>query len=308
MAAHLNLPFPGPQPNRPPIVPKPDRTVVDLSERTPPMADYIEITDAGGTKRKVSVDEVASQFVQRLKMQFGADGSATDVSAESPLPVGDAAVLAKLGEILTALGLTLKVGDGVGALTVDGTVTLGAGTAAIGKLAANSGVDIGDVDVTSLTGGTIAHDAVDSGNPLKVGARARTELAAAVSQDDRSDLMADKYGRLLTAPTPLGQRVSATLARTTNESGQLLAALAEGAYVITAISVTNAHATVATKVEILDNETVKWKGYAGAVGGGFVVCDPNGLFVTTKNQAVKGKCVTTGADVDITVSGYKIPA
>lgn len=33
---------------------------------------------------------------------------------------------------------------------VSGTVALGAGTASIGKLAANSGVDIGDVDVTSL--------------------------------------------------------------------------------------------------------------------------------------------------------------
>jgi len=34
-------------------------------------------------------------------------------------------------------------------ITVTGTVTLGAGTAAFGKLSANSGVDIGDVDVTS---------------------------------------------------------------------------------------------------------------------------------------------------------------
>lgn len=33
---------------------------------------------------------------------------------------------------------------------VNGTVALGAGTATIGKLGANSGVDIGDVDVTSL--------------------------------------------------------------------------------------------------------------------------------------------------------------
>lgn len=37
-----------------------------------------------------------------------------------------------------------------------GDVTLTAGTAAIGKLAANSGVDIGDVDVTSIVPGTAA--------------------------------------------------------------------------------------------------------------------------------------------------------
>lgn len=41
-------------------------------------------------------------------------------------------------------------------LITSGTIILGAGTAAIGKLAANSGVDIGDVDVTSVVPGTAA--------------------------------------------------------------------------------------------------------------------------------------------------------
>lgn len=48
---------------------------------------------------------------------------------------------------------------------VSGTVALGAGTAAIGKLAANSGVDIGDVDVTSLP----AHLGTVASNTVKVG-------------------------------------------------------------------------------------------------------------------------------------------
>lgn len=270
------------------------------------MADNVKVDEGSGPK--IATDEVGGVQVQRVKPQFGADGSATDVSFESPFPVADAAVLAKLAEILTALGLTIKVGDGSGALTVDGTVTLGAGSAAFGKLAANSGVDIGDVDVKTLEGGTVAHAAADAGSPVKVGGRARTELAAAVAQNDRADLMTDKFGRLLISPTPLDQRVSAILNRTNAELGQLLAALETGAYVITGISVTNAHASVSTKVEILDKETVKWKGYAAAAGGGFVVADPNGLFVTTKNQALNGKCATTGADVDISVSGFKIPA
>ena len=38
--------------------------------------------------------------------------------------------------------------------SASGTVVLGAGTAAFGKLSANSGVDIGDVDVTSIAAGT----------------------------------------------------------------------------------------------------------------------------------------------------------
>lgn len=102
---------------------------------------------------------------------------------------------------------------------------LPAGTNAIGKLAANSGVDIGDVDilsiaagdnnignvdivsgtittVTTLTGGGIAHDSADSGNPHKMGAKAYspdgTTPGTAVAEADRTDLKADLDGRLFT--------------------------------------------------------------------------------------------------------------
>lgn len=83
--------------------------------------------------------------------------------------------------LVTGTGGTFPVTDSGGSLTVDGTVAatqsgtwnvgtvttvttvaavtaitnaLPAGTNAIGKLAANSGVDIGDVDVTSISAGT----------------------------------------------------------------------------------------------------------------------------------------------------------
>jgi hypothetical protein len=63
---------------------------------------------------------------------------------------------------VNASGAAVPVTDNSGSLTVDngGTfavqATLEAGTAAFGKLSANSGVDIGDVDVTSVTPGTAA--------------------------------------------------------------------------------------------------------------------------------------------------------
>jgi hypothetical protein len=54
--------------------------------------------------------------------------------------------------------------------------------------------------VTTLTGGGIAHDAADSGNPIKVGAKAfspdGTTPGTAVAEGDRSDLKADLDGRL----------------------------------------------------------------------------------------------------------------
>jgi hypothetical protein len=285
---------------------------------------------------KVASDVIEGEAYQRIKMQTGADGTATDVSTANPMPVSDAGGTLSIDDG----GGKVSVDDGGGSLTVDGSLdvfdanvyeyttyiyealagtlnvagavaisgAIPAGTNAIGKLAANSGVDIGDVDVTSLTGGTVAHDAADSGNPIKVGARALTALITAVSNNDRVDLTTDKFARLLATVAPLDQRVSGTLNRTNTESGQILAAVENVAYVVTAITVVNAHATVGTKVEILDGETVKWKGYAGALGGGFSIADPNGLFVGTKNTKLAAKNVTTGADVDINVSAYKIPA
>jgi hypothetical protein len=89
----------------------------------------IAITPGSGDN--VSFDD----NVQRVKATFGAAGTQTDVSSSDPMPVSGP---------LTDTQLRAT------AVPVSGTVALGAGSAAIGKLAANSGVDIGDVDVTSL--------------------------------------------------------------------------------------------------------------------------------------------------------------
>lgn len=83
------------------------------------MADGVPITAGSGTT--IATDDAgASGHVQVVKLALSADGSATPVTAD-------------------ANGLEVQVGT-----------ALPAGTNAIGKLAANSGVDIGDVDVTSL--------------------------------------------------------------------------------------------------------------------------------------------------------------
>jgi hypothetical protein len=95
----------------------------------------------------------------------------TNISGTVSLPTG-AATAAKqpaLGtagsassDVITVQGvasmtpiLVNATGSGDVPITLAGeTVVLGAGSAAIGKLAANSGVDIGDVDVTSIAAGS----------------------------------------------------------------------------------------------------------------------------------------------------------
>ena len=121
-----------------------------------------------------------------------------------------------------------------------GTVILGAGTAAIGKLTANSGVDIGDVDVTSLpsipagsnTIGKVDVNAIapvdflDSGLVdtstaaiASTGTTVVSSLAAACTeieiQEDIGEFMSLRVGGTVKAYLPLGGgRVKVSLAAT----------------------------------------------------------------------------------------------
>lgn len=82
-------------------------------------------------------------------------------------------------------------------------VALPAGTNAIGKLAANSGVDIGDVDVTSIPGivGTIADDATTPGAPVMIGGQAKetdgTDPGSVSAEDDVARAIFDRNRRQL---------------------------------------------------------------------------------------------------------------
>ena len=105
-------------------------------------------------------------------------------------------------------------------------VALPAGTNAIGKLSANTGIDIGDVGVLSIAAGDnnignvdvvtlpnvtlaagtntnevvgdAAHDAVIAGNPVAIGVRANAnEPATPVADGDATHLWADLLGRLV---------------------------------------------------------------------------------------------------------------
>jgi len=67
-----------------------------------------------------------------------------------------------------------------------GQIKLAAGTAGIGKLTANSGVDIGDVDILSIAAGTniigkVGHDITTIGHGVKTVTTAGTDLALAAS-------------------------------------------------------------------------------------------------------------------------------
>lgn len=145
-----------------------------------------------------------------------------DVSGTVSLPTGasTAAKQPALGTAGTASADVITV-QGIASMTalkVDGSAVtqpisiaaaLPAGTNGIGKLTANAGVTIGAVEIaaaqtlatlTTLTGSSVAHDAADSGNPHKIGAKAIAHGAnpTAVAAGDRTDLYANRAGILFT--------------------------------------------------------------------------------------------------------------
>jgi hypothetical protein len=260
-----------------------------------------------------------------------------------------------IGTVNVAAAQTLATVTTVGAVTAI-TNALPAGTNAIGKLAANSGVDIGDVDVTTIAGvapafgdgakgatvlrttlatdsagiiatgtqgspsaayvstvaaGDIAHDAVDSGNPQKIGGVARSSEPTAVATADRVQAMFDLVGKLIVLPYANPENFvsgAITSAMTGTTSTSLVAAPAAGLRnYLTQITVSNSHATVGTDIVIQDGSggTTLYTIPAAAVYGGAVITFPTPLRQPTTATAIFCANVTTGASTKVSASGYK---
>lgn len=157
--------------------------------------------------------------------------------------------------------------------------------------------------------GEAAHDAATTGAPVLIGAEARASDGTAVASGDVTRIQADTLGKVVVLPGAThDMHTTGTTNYTNNTGADVIVAAGAGVRIaVTNILVTNAHASVSTKVSIRDGTTAKITGYALAAGGGFSLsAGGRPLFITTANTAVTAICATTGADVDVSVSGYKI--
>lgn len=159
--------------------------------------------------------------------------------------------------------------------------------------------------------GDIAHDGVDSGNPVKVGGRATNAEPTAVASGDRAQFITDLVGKLITLPYANPENFvsgAITTAMTSTTSTSLVAAPGAGLRnYITTIIVSNAHATVGTDVVIQDGSggTTLMTIPAAAVYGGAVINLPVPLRQPTTNTALFCANVTTGASTKVSAVGYK---
>lgn len=243
------------------------------------MADNKAVTPGVGAT--FATDEIGGVDYPRIKNTWGADGTATDVSAANPMPV------VQTGTHNIGTVTTVTTVSAVTALTN----ALPAGTNAIGKLAANTGVDIGDVDILTIAGvapafnagaagatvlrtvsasddpivsaiaGTVVDGAADGGNSSKIAGVVHTALSGDTleADGDRAHFPTGPDLVPYVRPhAPLDDIVSGNVSNTDGTSTQVIAAQAAGIKTyLTTIAITNMHASTVAFVEIKDGATTK---------------------------------------------------
>ena len=127
---------------------------------------------------------------------------------------------------------------------------------------------------TTVDAGDVAHDGVDSGNPIKVGGKARNANPAAVANGDRVDAFFDLRGKQiigLNAPRELVGNQVTTITSSTTET-TIVTAGGSGVYRdLTSLTVTNKSAT-GTVCTLKDASAGTTRGiYYAAAGGGFSI-------------------------------------
>jgi hypothetical protein len=215
--------------------------------------------------------------------------------------------------------------------TID--AALPAGTNGIGKLTANAGVTIGAVEiaaaqtlatvttvstvtaVTTLTGGGIAHDAADSGNPVKVGAKAvaTPSTATMVAAADRVDATADLDSALFVRHVLLGDIITEAISNTDGASTATtnFAATASARNYITALTVFRTDtATTLSYIDFRDGTggAVLYRVPLPPAGGAVLSNGGEPLFYTTANTALAFDVSTALTTVYISLTGFKSKA
>lgn len=221
---------------------------------------------------------------------LGMGRQAVAASKSIGLSTEDKAVLdAIAASLVTAVASLSVVDDWDSSDTLK--ATLQAGTAAFGKLAANSGVDIGDVDVLTIAGvapafgtgafgatvlrtvsatddpvvtaiaGTVDDGAADAGRSSKIAGVVHTALSTDTleADGDRAHFPTGPDLVPYVRPhAPLDDIVSGNASNTDGTSTQVIAAQAAGIKTyLTSIAITNMHASTVAYVEIKDGATAK---------------------------------------------------
>jgi len=204
-------------------------------------------------------------------------------------------------------------------------LTDGTSVAAVHNLAANDALSVAVVNAsgTQITGfgtGDVAHDAADSGNPVKIGAKALVfgTNPTAVTANDRTDLYANRAGVLFVLgghPNIITHAVNYTAAQTdaaiiSVSAGekivvtQLMATADKANTVDVAVAVGFGAATTPTGAGVLGRHPgiAAGSGFSRGSGDGIIGAGADGEDVRITSE------VPTSGSIDIVLSYFTIPA
>ena len=155
-------------------------------------ASTLRVTVASDTTGVLSVDDNGSSLTVDTTGTAGLEVIQATAADLNVTEANSTAILADTASMDTNLGTLAGAVSGT-EMQVDVVAALPAGTNAIGKLAANSGVDIGDVDVTSISAGSnLVGDVGISGARTSGG----TTLYKNIDVDESEDQIKGTAGQL----------------------------------------------------------------------------------------------------------------
>jgi hypothetical protein len=195
-------------------------------------------------------------------------------------------------EITAGRGQTV-IGQGLGVILTGATAT----TTNIGTVTAN-------------VAGQAAHDAVISGNPVRMAARALTAAYASVATGDVADLVSTLQGVLVTRPWQIPELEWSSVAAAGGVINTTDVVLAPAAGVglrryICSLQLSN-NSAVATEIVLKDGAAIIWRGHLPANAPMSEIIFENPL-KTTANTALNFACIATGAAIYVNAQGFTAP-
>jgi len=160
--------------------------------------------------------------------------------------------------------------------------------------------------------GTVAHDGVDAGNPVKIGAKAISSQSGLtlVAANDRTDLYADLDGTIISRGIALGDLKSDAVSNTDGNStaSTVFTAVASTKNYITGIVVYRTDAGTTTQyIDFRDGTagSVLWRLPLPPNGGAVLPVSNIPWFKTTANTALAYDVSSALTTVYISVSGFQ---
>jgi hypothetical protein len=111
------------------------------------------------------------------------------------------------------------------------------------------------VDASTLD---VSHDAADSGNPVKTGARAINALPTPVANNDRANNVSDLFGRLMTTHIDPAQQIWKSANYTTTQTGAVVWDPAAGKKIAITHLQVNSYGTTAGRIILFFNTTTTY--------------------------------------------------